>query len=331
MKLLPKDLPLYLKRSPTNFYFVWGDEPLQYKEAIEDIRAHATLQGYTERERYENNASFKKELLLESLKTAGLFSDKRFIELRLGEGKIQAYMVELLEQIATMVIPTDIIFLLSALPLDKIFQKSPCFNRLQSKGCTVIARALAKKEALAWLEKKFMQAGLQIVPEAIQALWERTEGNLLAAAQVIETLSLSRGTAVISVNDLLQAVGIEARFTLYELVDTALSGSVVKTSQIFYSLKEEGVDPSLIIWAIAREIRTILLLMNPKASSNRPTVWKQRESLIKAFMARFSTAKLHQVLLKAKTIDHFLKGHEIGNAWDALFDLCLILTGAYHV
>lgn len=340
MRILAQDLPQHLKRGLANCYFVFGDEPLQHTESIDAIRFTAKQQGYTEREVFQITPNFEWTSLFSSVNTPSLFSEKRLIECCLGEGKIGKGIADTLATLATLPNSTSLLFLLSASKLDTKIQQSKGFSALEQKGITICARSLSTKEALVWIEKRLSIAGFQTTPLAIQDLFERTEGNLLAASQVIAKLQLCvdpQKTSKLSIEDIRATINTDTRFTIYDLVDSSLSGSVNRTSRIFSSLRDEGVDPILILWAITREVRTILALFSKmhggqisSALLSEQGIWKHREPLIKSFLNRFSPAALQNILLKSKKVDDIVKGRMQGSAWDPLFSICLMLTGVYH-
>lgn len=340
MRIQAKDLSQHLNRGLANCYFVFGEEPLQQTESIDAIRAKAKQQGYTEREVFQISANFEWASLLSSVNTLSLFSEKRLIECRLGEGKIGKGIADTLSKLATLPISDSVLLLLSASKFDTKTQQSKGFLALEQKGITLCTRPLSAKEALVWIEKRLLTMGFQSTPEATEYLFERTEGNLLAASQIIEKLSLCvdpQQSPALSVEAVRALVQMDARFTIYDLVDAALSGVVERTSRIFSSLKNEGVDPILVLWAITREVRTILAifsqLQNNQLNSDllsKQGVWKHRESLVKTFMHRSSIDQLQKILLQSKHIDDIIKGRAQGSAWDPLFSICLTLTGAYH-
>lgn len=342
MRIQAKDLPQHLKHSLANCYLVFGDEPLQQSESMDAIRLVAKQHGYNEREVFQITPHFEWESLSASVNTFNLFSEKRLIECALNEGKIGKGVADTLAKLATLPTPSNassILFLFSAPKLDTKTQQSKGFAELEKKGITICARPLSTKEALAWIEKRLSMAGFQSTPPVIQALFERTEGNLLAANQVITKLQLCvdpQQTPVLSIEDIQTIIEADTRFTIYDLVDASLSGSVEKTSRIFSSLKKEGVDPILVLWAITREVRTIIALfakIHDKQVSNallsEHGIWKHREPLIKRFINRFSLSSLQKILLQSKKIDDVVKGRMQGSAWDFLFSICLTLTGAY--
>jgi DNA polymerase-3 subunit delta len=340
MRILAQDLPQHLKRGLANCYFVFGDEPLQHSESIDAIRLAAKQQGYTEHEVFQLTPNFEWASLLSSVDTPSLFSEKRLIECCLNDGKIGKGTADTLTKLATLSHSTSVLFLFSASKLDAKIQQSKGFSALEQRGITICARSLSPKETFGWIEKRLAAAGFQTTPQVTQELLERTEGNLLATSQVITKLQLCvdpQQTSLLSIEDIRTIINTETRFTIYDLVDASLSGSVERTSRIFSSLKDEGIDPILVLWAVTREVRTIVAIFckikDGQISSallSEQGVWRHREPLIKTFINRFSLPSLQKILLQSKKIDNIVKGRLQGSAWDALFSICLTLTGAYH-
>ena len=403
MRILAKDLANHLKRGLANFYIVFGDEALQQKEAIDAIRDAVKPQGFIEREVFEINARFDWNALENSVNALSLFGDKRLIECHLHDGKLGKPGADALKKMIEKYFPSsstgstssshsnsstystasngppnlsDVLFLFTASKLDTKTQQSQWFTTLERHGCSVQVRALSPKETLLWLEQRLLAAGYKASPDAIQCLFERTEGNLLAAAQAIEKLDLSlnpknspvlpdknspilpdknssvlpispdKNSALLpsatplSATDILNAVSNSASFTVFDLVDATLIGPPARTSQILTCLRNEGIDPILIVWAVAREVRTLISLnqqlnsgKNLSTAFREQGVWKYREPLINQFFKRFPESQhrqaiLEQSLLNAKKLDDRIKGRGNGSVWDLLFITCLTLSGA---
>ena len=325
MRIQAKDLRVHLKQGMSSFYFVFGEEPIQLQETLHLLRHAAKKAGYAEREIFEANASSNFEALMENFQSLNLFASKRFIECRFTESKIGKMTGEAFTQLADMASKNSILFFLIAPKLDTKIQQSAWFNTLEQKGCTIHARQLSKEETLAWLERRLVANGFKPAPGTISLLFERTEGNLLASAQAIEKIRLYGAPTELKPADIAAIISAESRFTVFDLVDSALVGESERTAQIFFSLKDEGVDPTLLVWAAAREIRTVILLSSkvkgahiPPNTLNELGIWKRREPLIKALRDRFSVPKLQQILIKIKAIDDILKGRTIGHPWSDL-------------
>jgi len=336
MRIQAKDLRNHLKQNLLGFYFVFGEEPLQQQETLHLLRLAARKAEFTDREVFEINPASSFETLIENFQTLNLFSSKRLIECRLTEGKIGKTAGEALIKLTEIASLNSILFFLIANTLDSKIQQSSWFNTLEQKGCAIHIRQLSKEETLAWLERRLIANGFKPVPETISLLFERTEGNLLASAQAIEKIRLYGAPTELTPQDICTIVGGESRFNVFDLIDAALAGYTARTSEIFSSLKNEGVDPTLLAWAAAREIRTVILLSSKVKGGHIPPnilaelgIWKRREPLIKALRDRFSVFKLQEILIKIKAIDDILKGRTIGNVWLDLLSVYLTLTGKY--
>jgi len=334
MKIQANQLQTYLKRSLVPFYLIFGEEPYQKKEAQDAIRKEAFKQGYTEREVFEISSHFDWEQWFWGLKTPGLFSQKRFIECRLIEGSnIGKKGSEILIQLA-LDPPTDILFLLSLQKLDAKTENTAWYKALDPLGLSLVVRNLSSKEFSVWLENQLQQAGFKTTKEVIHALTERTEGHLLSAAQSIEKLQLCYPAgALLTLTDITDLIGVDTRFSLFDLVDSILSGSIDRTKRIFACLIKEN-EPILVLWVLLREVRTIIPMAYDiendqpiSAVLQRHGVWKHRIPLIADFLRRFNVSELQKTLIKAKKIDDIIKGYAPGNAWDALYGLCLYLAG----
>ena len=336
MKILAKDLQQELKRKFSSFYFIFGEEPLQRQECLDLLRTEAKEQGAIEREIVNIGTTTTWPELLQYFNTPSLFSTKRLIELHLLNEKINQNTIALLQQLTNFLIPLDVLIILIASKIDFKTQQSPWFTLLTAKGVTLFARTLTQPETFTWLQERLATHNLSYSPAILPLLWAQTEGNLLAAAQLIEKLSLLKAnetSKTLTLQDIDTLATLDARFSVFDLIDAAISGSLVRTFKILYSLKNEGVDPNLIIWAIAKEVRTNIILIQ-KLSAGTPItagcqqlgIWKKRESIIKNFIQKTSKAKLYPVLRKLKTIDDMIKGRTPGNVWDHLLKVCLTLT-----
>src|SRR5690606_6436596 len=99
------------------------------------------------------------------------------------------------------------------------------------------------------------KAGLNADPQAIEILCAKTEGNLLAAAQEIEKLKLLSDTTHIDAHTMASAVTTSARYDVFGLTDKALSGDSRAAVTHLQGLRTEGTEPTIILWALSREIR----------------------------------------------------------------------------
>ena len=78
------------------------------------------------------------------------------------------------------------------------------------------------------------------------AVQEHTQGNLLAAGQVIERLKLIESDLIdgpsLPLTKVLEAVTQSAKYTVYDLIDLALKKDMAGLNRITDLLKVEGVE-----------------------------------------------------------------------------------------
>ncbi len=333
MILAPERLSSHLARGVASLYLIAGDEPLQQMEAADAVRRAVREQGYTGREVLHVDKGFDWSGLGAAAGVRSLFAERRLIELRLPGGRPGEAGGKALRSWAENP-PEDCVLLIISGKLDPAARRSRWFQALDRAGVVVQAWPLKPVELPAWIERRMQGRGLQASPEAVALLAERVEGNLLAAAQEIEKLHLLYGARRLGVEAIVAAVGDSARFTVYELVDSALAGDGVRCVRILRGLQGEGVEPVLVLWALSREIRQLegmaLELARGDAMEQilqRYRVWEQRKAVVRAGLRRHQTLHWQQLLRRASRIDRMIKGADEGNPWDELLQLVLLVAG----
>jgi DNA polymerase-3 subunit delta len=333
MRLRPEQLAAHLKQRLAPIYLIHGDEPLLINESSDAIRRAARQQDYDEREILSVDTGFDWNLLLFTANSGSLFASRRLLELRLGNSKpgdagskaFQAYCKR---------VPDDIILLVICGKLDQSSQRSRWFMALDQIGVTIQTWPVDARQLPGWIETRMRRKGLQPTAEAVALLASRVEGNLLAAAQEIDKLFLLYGHTRLDAGQLLTAVNDSARYSIYDLADTALGGEAVRAVRILDSLHVEGTDPVLILWALQREIRLLLRIrfaidkgLTPAKALNQHKVWEKRKPLLSASLKRLPAARLQQLLQHCAHLDRVIKGVEQGQPWNDLLMISLELAG----
>jgi len=102
------------------------------------------------------------------------------------------------------------------------------------------------------------------------------------------------------------------------------------------SLKAEGAEPSVLLWALTREIRTLTRIASKVSQGNRldsalqqERVWDRRKPLFKGALTRLPLDQLESLLQLAGDIDRSIKGLSDGRVWDKLRELVLQLAGKH--
>ena len=213
----------------------------------------------------------------------------------------------------------DAILIISSGKLEGSAKNTKWFKTLDQSGVVVECWPISPEQLPRWIEQRMLSKGLTSSRDGIAMLAERVEGNLLAASQEIDKLFLLYGKADLSLEQLTSAVSDSARYSIYDLVDSALKGDLIRTTRIVSNLKNEGVEPVLVLWAMTREIRLMTGIASANVSMDaaiaKARVWDNRKALIKKALSRHSAQRWKFFLKRCSKIDKVIKGVEMGRAW----------------
>jgi DNA polymerase III subunit delta len=333
MKLTLQQLPLHLKKPLLPVYLITGDEYLLVQEARDLILAQIRQTGAVELLRHDANKDFDYQHLIDQTSSLSLFSDKTLIEIKLHH-KPNANAAKLLAELIRQC-HADKMLLLSCDKLDSNAQKSDWYTATDKHGAIITIWPLAVAHYRKWLAQRLRQNNLRCEPAVIDFLLNQSEGNLLSLAQEVAKLQLIFGNHPITLNDMMAMLVDNAKYDIFNFIDTILAGDPKAVQRVLYKLRAEAVEPTLLLWAITREIRSLLYIlidlqgkMSWEAVLKKHKVWDKRKNLIKKSVTRLTVASLHQMLLQAQTIDYTIKGLRAGNIWDELTALAYALLPA---
>ena len=313
-------------------YLVLGDEPLQKMQCIDAITKACIAQGYDERISLTQGPQFSWHDLNNSGQNLSLFSQRQLIELELntlkpGQEGAKALTRFVNEQTA------DSILLIHGPKAASDTQKAKWFKALEAKGVFVAVTLPEGHHFKQWLKQEIASHQLNVEPEGVELLAQMFEGNLLAASQELEKLSLQVGQQRIDINVLRQRVTNQSRFNLFELQDALLSGHTDQVFKILGSLQRDDIEPQLLFWAFNRELS--LLIELKKAQHNRqPTaviyqqarVWASRQQLFDIALSRLSLDNLIKASMLLSGLEQKIK-LLFDMPWDEVSELAMMFTG----
>lgn len=327
MNISPNQLETALKKKLLPCYFVTGDEHLLVQEAQDAIRAAARESGFGAREVHVAGPGFRWDELAAAASSLSLFADKRLLELRLPTGKPgrdgSTAIVDLIGKMGE-----DLVFVVIAPKLDRKAMTAKWVQELGARGAIVQVWPVDRRDLPKWVDGRMRRAGLVPDDEAVRLIADRVEGNLLAADQEIEKLRLLLGEGPVGGTDVDQAVADSSRYDVFKLTDAALAGDAARALRILGGLREEGTEPPLVIWALARELRTLARLAESVAGGTplgaamqKLRVWRNREGLMRACVARHTPADLYRLLQLARQVDAAMRGRLAADPWQLATEL----------
>jgi DNA polymerase-3 subunit delta len=332
-KLRPEQLSSALQKQLAPIYLISGDEPLLVQEACDQIRSSARQQGFNERVLYHGDKSFDWSQLLSEANSLSLFADRKILELRIDNGKPGDAGSKALVEYASQ--PSEDNLLLIVTPkLDGNAQRSKWFKALDKVGVTVQIWPINEQQLPHWLEQRLRTAGLNADRDTISLLAAQVEGNLLAAAQEVEKLKLLAPEGQVTPEMVSGMVTDSARYDVFSLIDKALHGDSRAAVKCLHGLRGEGTEAITVLWALAREIRTLLQVAHSVDQGKQfdwacktSGVWDKRKGMVKNALRHLKQPQLQVMLRKANAIDKAIKGMRDADPWDELMDLTLNLSG----
>lgn len=327
MRLSASQLKPALQKNLLPCYLVTGDETLLVQRALDEIRAAGRQQGFGARELYVTMPGFDWQQLSEAAASLSLFAEKRIIEVRLPTGKPgrdgSAAIAELVEGARD-----DLLVLVQAPRLDKSALAARWARAIDNAGAVLQIWPVAPRELPRWIGAAMREAGLQPDGEAVRLLAERVEGNLLAADQEIQKLTLLLGPGTVTAADIVNAVADSSRYDVFKLVDAAVAGQGARALRVLGRLRAEGVDAVPVVWVLTRELRTLAGLaervqagMELGAAMQKARVWSSRQGIVRAGLGRHGVADFYRLLQAAQRADAAAKGQLPLDPWQLLTDV----------
>lgn len=323
-------LDTHLARGLAALYVVHGDEPLLALEAADAIRAKARAEGYSERDVHLVERGYDWSRLAASAASLSLFATRRIIELRVPSGKpgtdgaeaIGAYCARL---------PEDTLTLVTLPRLDRAGQNSAWFGALAAAGVVVNVFPVDRKQLPLWIGARLARQKQRASEAALAFVADCVEGNLLAAHQEIQKLSLLHPAGELSFEQVRDAVLDVARFEVSQLSEAMLAGDRVRLARVLDGLAGEGEAPPRVLWVMAEDVRAVARVQAGLATGRNVAdllrearVWGDaRQRLVGTAARRMAREALEAALAHAAAIDRTIKGLAKGNPWDELLRLGL--------
>jgi len=331
MQLQPEKLSQHLKQGLASSYLVSGDEPLLVQEAVDAIRSQCRAVGIEEREVIDVAGSDDWQQLLHSAGSLSLFASRKLIEVRVPSGKPGAEGSKVLQTYLEQ--DSDDVLLIISGKIDKQSLKSKWYTALDRCGVVMPIWPVSATALPGWIQERIQARGMTCERDAAQLLADKVEGNLLAANQEIDKLLLLVTEATITIDIVMDAVADSARYDSFGLVDTALRGQVAQALRQLRGLRAEATPAPQILWALAREVRSLAALQasinqgqSVQNAMQQQGVWRSRMSWVQHALQRHNTASLARLQSLTLAVDGAVKSYLPGDPWVLLEQLVVLLA-----
>jgi len=333
VKISGDNLAGNLSRTLAPVYLVSGDEPLLVNEAVDAIRAKARSQGFTERELHVVERGFDWQALLSESRAMSLFAERKIVEIRMASPTPGEQGGSVLAELAANPSPDALVLVITG-KMDGRVQSSKWVSAIDKHGAVVQVWPIELPRLPAWIRERLSRHGLKADNAAAALLAERIEGNLLAAHQEVEKLALLLPAGELTAETVMESVADSARYDVLQVGEAAMRGQTSRALRIVEGLHAEGIDATLVLWAVNKDLQWILKAQhlmdnghNADSAMNAVYVWRPRQPAMKQALSRLKPAATRRLILDAERVDRSIKGVLRNDPWVELEALVARLSG----
>ncbi|MEL0629518.1 DNA polymerase III subunit delta [Psychromonas aquatilis] len=327
MRIYPDQLANQIKQSLPSCCLIFGDDALLSIEALDQIHAQAKQHGFLERFSYSLDGNFDKDQIFSQFNTLSLFSEKQIIELTLT--KTTKENTDFIREITPLLNP-DILLILKGPKLNQQQLKSVWCSQLEKQGLLISTNALLPNRFPQWIFQRLKSVGLSADNEVINFLVLHFEGNLLAAKQEIEKLSILFPKQSLHLTQVEQSITTHNHFNVFQWIDSLLAGDKARNARIMKQLQAEGTELLLLSATLANEISKLLsysyqLKEMPIAAllaQQKPKLWDAKRELLTKALTRLKAPQLEDMLIQCAQLEVSVKVENKTDTWLQLNAIC---------
>jgi len=308
---------LSLDQNSISLYLLCGDEPLLLRDWLDSARDLLKQSGFEDIQSYSTDTSFDWNDLLQEVDALSLFADKKCCIIRIPNGKPGQQGSKIIQALCDN-LPDDTIFIFVVPKLDRSSKNSSWFKRLQQVGEIVELQTVYNNQLVDWIIQRGRQKSLSIDLESASFLAERTEGNLLAADQELEKLSIRFSEQnELTFEVIEESVAQSSRYNHFVLVDACLVGNGKRAIKVLNSLIEEGYVTTQLLWALQSTLQQLTNLKQAQVSGRLSgrlwqdlRIWSSKQRLFEGAMTRLGIDQIESLLQSCATLDRIGKGQQ---------------------
>ena len=322
LKIKPESLAAHLRERLLPVYLVSGDDPLLTAEAVDALRRRARELGFTERDVHFMDRGGDWDAVQASVASLSLFAERRIVEVRLPTGRPGVTGGRVLKRVIESAGADSLVLILTG-RLDREAGGSEWVRAVEQHGASLALWPIARAAFPQWLQARARTAGLNVAPDALALLAERTEGNLLAAAQELQKLALLAVDGRVDAAAVLASSTDSSHFDVAELDRALTQADASRALRVLAGLRAEEVELPLVLWAAVKGLHAVLAAeagtAPPRGGYGFNSAPPRRRRMGAAPAA---------LVARAARADAMAKGRIRGDAWDELALLATDLCGS---
>lgn len=306
-------------------YLISGNEPLRVQEAADAVRAKARAEGYDERIVLDADGSgFDWDELARAGASLSLFASRRLFDLRLPSARPGTDGAKAIVEYCENP-PADTVLLITGLDWS---------SKHGGRWSETIARVghllpvwpVKPGELEDWLSRRLSSRGLSADRDALRLLAERSEGNLLSAAQEVDKLALLADGQVLDAVRLQALIADASRYDVFQMCDAALAGEAARALKVMRRLRAEGEQVPGLVHMLARELVQVANFArerhqgrDPMQAMREARIWESKQALYRRALDRHDSPRWDALVAACGQLDLIAKGRRRGlDPWLAL-------------
>ena len=337
MKIPLNKLKRQLEENLSSLYVISGEQSVLIREATELIQAKAKNEGFSEKKIIACSSKTDWAEIEAENNSLSLFAEKKIIEIRVSKKKLTKDESKILIDVSNQ-LNMENIFIIVLPKLDKSALATQWLKSLDHVGIFIQIWPILQHDMPKWIKGRLSLKEIEASNDAIQLLSENAEGNLLAAEQEIEKLSLLNLKNEIGISEMMSLISNSVKYDPYQFIDTLLLGKSTKSLKMLNNFQQEGIDEIFLLWLITKELRILYKVKGEPYSKTDPSkllkengIWEKRIPVFLSALRRLRGTHLRMLISQASAIDRGIKGMRRSNVWHELSLLALSITGVHAI
>lgn len=298
-------------------YLLASAEPLLTRDWLDEARQALRAAGFEDIQNLQTDIGFDWQELLAEDAMMSLFSNNKCRIVTLPGGKPGQQGSKVIQALCANPAEGNVYIFVTP-PIDRQSRAASWCKAIAGCGEIVELKPVFDNQLPDWLQQRARARGFSIDIQGAQLLAECTEGNLLAADQELEKLSIRFGDEdCIDFATIQASVAQSARYSHFLLVDACLAGQARRALRILKSLQAEGYASVQLRWALQNTLEQLDRLKLAEAAGNlgdrvwqELRIWGNKQQLYRAALARLAAAQIERLLQSCATLDRLGKGQQ---------------------
>ena len=302
-------------------YIITGKESFQMQELAHKITDLYHQQKFEILREQISNQQYG--FIQQQHNALSLFSTHRLLQItfpKAPDKQGQKILTESLQNISE-----DDRYLLIFEDLTSAQQKSKWFQTIAKEALYIPVWPLNTQDAIKVIQLQIKKNNLKLTQDAILLLVQKTEGNLFAASQILQSLTQHTQKSY-DTSTLSEYLSNHMNYDVFDLIQSLAEQKLSRSLSILQHLQSIPIEPAIILWGVLNEIRLWAKLSQQNTQEQQKTfmrnnIWRARQPQYQRLVNKISHQQYSELLNLCFRIDLLIKGVASGNTHQQLIHL----------